>query len=99
MNGHVVRLLAALTLLGITVWLKSMGKKWWVTGIPAIFMVITTLGSLFMIIKPWFSGLFSGGKIFHPVGSTALILAVVSVILISESLFKLNSARTNSLPD
>lgn len=40
------QLLAALTLIAVTVWLNLAGKKSWFTLIPAVIMVVTTIASL-----------------------------------------------------
>ena len=40
------QLLAAMTLLAVTVWLNLMGRKSWYTLLPAIVMVITTIVAL-----------------------------------------------------
>lgn len=44
--GSTNQLLAALTLIAITVWLHLAGKKNWFTLIPALVMMVTTIGSL-----------------------------------------------------
>lgn len=44
--GSTNQLLAALTLIAITVWLHIAGKKNWYTLIPALVMMVTTIGSL-----------------------------------------------------
>ncbi|MBI2118086.1 MAG: carbon starvation protein A [Elusimicrobia bacterium] len=87
--GSTNQLLAALTLLGITVWLKATGKKWWVTALPMLFMLVTTLGSLILIIKPWLLGILKGGPLFHPVGTTAFLLFILALILLVQALPKL----------
>ncbi len=40
------QLLAALSLLGITVWLKKSGKKYWYTLLPMVFVFVITLWAL-----------------------------------------------------
>ncbi len=87
--GATNQLLAAFTLLGITIWMKKEGRKWWVTGVPTLFMFITTLSSLILILKPWLLGLTSGGKILHPVGTTAFLLFVLASFILFETLPKL----------
>jgi len=44
--GSTNQLLAALTLIAVTVWLKRAGRKNWFTLFPAIVMVVTTIASL-----------------------------------------------------
>lgn len=81
--GATNQLLAALTLLGVTVWMRAENRKWWIAGVPALFMLGTTLSSLFLIVKPWASALFSGGPLFHPVGTTAFFLLLVAAVLLA----------------
>ncbi|HTR81593.1 MAG TPA: carbon starvation CstA family protein [Bacteroidota bacterium] len=47
--GAANQLLAALTLIAVTAWLAQKARSYWFTAIPAAFMVITTLTSLFML--------------------------------------------------
>jgi carbon starvation protein len=44
--GTANQLLAALTLMGITVWLKRKGKRYWFTLAPMLFVLTMTLWSL-----------------------------------------------------
>lgn len=44
--GAANQLLAALTLIAVTVWLHRMGKRRWFTLIPALVMLATTIGAL-----------------------------------------------------
>lgn len=57
--GSSNQLLAALTLVGVTVWLAKRGMAWWLTLGPAIFMMFMTIWSLFLSIPPYVR-LFSG---------------------------------------
>lgn len=87
--GATNQLLAALTLLGVTVWLRREKRNWWLAGIPAAFMLATTLSSLVVIIRPWASRLADGGPLFHPVATTALLLMVVALVLLASVLPKM----------
>ncbi len=49
--GSSNQLLAALTLLVVTVWLKRRGKPLWFTGIPAIFLSAVTISGLITLIR------------------------------------------------
>lgn len=51
--GTANQLLAALTLIGVTVWLARTGKKWLYAALPAVFMVGVTFTSLGMILWSW----------------------------------------------
>ena len=44
--GSTNQLLAAITLIAVTVWLHRAGKPSWFTSIPAVVMVVTTIASL-----------------------------------------------------
>jgi len=79
------QLLAALTLLGVSLWLKSMGKNWKVCFIPAIFMMVVTFVALILIIKPAFVGLFAGQFDFNLASTLSIALLVLAVLIIVES--------------
>lgn len=51
--GSTNQLLAAITLIAATVWLHRAGRKSWFTLLPAVIMMITTIGSLsyYLIVK------------------------------------------------
>jgi len=48
--GAANQLLAALTLIAVTAWLAQKAKTYWFTAIPAVFMVVTTITSLFILL-------------------------------------------------
>ncbi|MBL9038585.1 MAG: carbon starvation protein A [Archangium sp.] len=50
------QLLAALSLMGITVWLKKQGKRYWFTLVPLLFVSSVTLFSLGLQIRTAFFG-------------------------------------------
>ena len=45
------QLLAALTLFGLTAWLRNTGRPWWFVAIPCIFMMGVTLWALVILMK------------------------------------------------
>ncbi len=49
--GSANQLLAGLTLITVTTWLARRGKKYWFTLLPAVFMLLTTLYSLFYLLQ------------------------------------------------
>lgn len=51
--GSSNQLLAALTLLGVTVWLARKGFPYWITLWPTLFMMVMTLWSLILMIGPY----------------------------------------------
>lgn len=73
------QLLAAMTLVGVTAWLKKEGRNYWLTGLPALFMCLVTLGSLFLIVRPWLSSLAAGTFQADPLGITGLALLALAL--------------------
>lgn len=79
------QLLAAMTLLGVSVWLKRERRAWYFTGVPAAFMLAVTLASLGLIVKPWLVSLKSGILSFDPVGGTGVLLIAIAVAYLWET--------------
>jgi carbon starvation protein len=74
------QLLAGLSLLGITVWLKRSSKRFWYTLYPMIFILGITLWSLVLQIQLGFS---AGSTTIQKVnGSVSVLLLVLAVALI-----------------
>lgn len=69
------QLLAALTLAGVTVWLKKEGRNYWVTGVPAVFMTVMSVASLCSIVGRRLGGASGWGD---PVGWTAVALLLLA---------------------
>lgn len=61
--GSSNQLLAALTLLGVTVWLARKRLPYWLTLWPAVFMMIMTLWSLVLMLAPYLRKWQSGQSI------------------------------------
>ncbi|MBI2060223.1 MAG: carbon starvation protein A [Nitrospirae bacterium] len=91
------QLLAALTLLGITVWLKRSGKRVWFTVLPMLFVMVVTLSSLVIQIQaalqepPSFSAGFVNGIV-------AILLTALALQLVLESALVLLRARPQPSP-
>lgn len=89
------QLLAALTLLGITVWLwRTYRAKWvWlVTGLPTVWMYVMSVWALLsMMIRA-----FQGGSYLNPVPWVALVLVGLAVLMLLEALRVFT--RTRSAP-
>ncbi len=80
------QLLAALTLLGVTVWLWRTRRVWWVwlvTGLPAVFMYVMSSWALVMIIRTEFTKSGSKGT---PVGWISLTLVGLAAIMLVEAI-------------
>jgi|SRR3990170_1262122 len=79
------QLLAALTLLGVTVWLKETKKAWGYTALPMVFMLVMTLWSLILMILPWLEKIFSGSYTLEVIPLGALVLLSLALFLLVEA--------------
>jgi len=79
------QLLAALTLMMLSVWLYKSGKPWWISVVPMVFMMIMTLWSLALMIRPFMIQLMQGHIVFDAVLITALLLCALALLLIKEA--------------
>jgi len=96
------QLLAALTLLTITVWLKRSHKPWWLTLAPAAFMLTMTCWSLGLLASPWLAALAQGRWAVNWIAVIALILLGLAVLVAAEAfktLARLASLRPTSEVD
>ncbi|HVA46037.1 MAG TPA: carbon starvation CstA family protein [Pirellulales bacterium] len=85
--GTANQLLAALTLIGVTVWLLRTGKRWLYTAVPAAFMVVITFSMLGMILYEWaasFSEVWQQGR-FDVNGPITAVLLGLGVLLVIEA--------------
>jgi carbon starvation protein len=84
------QLLAALSLLGLFVWLlrrERQQKAVFLVGLPMAFMMTMTLWSLVIIIQRWMSGISAGSRsVLDPVGIAAVCLLALAVGLIFEGI-------------
>jgi carbon starvation protein len=88
--GGANQMMAALSLLLVTVWLVSVGKSWLYAGLPAIFMYITTLASLLVTAYNIYANVYNpnlaAGRVIPVIGSglmvlVALLLVVAAVLI------------------
>jgi carbon starvation protein len=79
------QLLAALTLLTMTIWLQRSGKPWWVTAIPAAFMLTMTLWSLVVLAWPWVGAVVQGHWGMDWIAVIALVLMALAVLVVLEA--------------
>jgi carbon starvation protein len=94
------QLLAGLTLLSLTLWLKRSRRFWAVTAVPMGFMMAMTLWSLLRTIRPWAARLLQGEIRWETVPAVALVLLGLALMLIWESVKSLRgSAEVRALPD
>ena len=88
------QLLAALTLLTITVWLKRNGKPWWISGLPAMFMVGMTTWSLGLMACPWLAALLAGRYALDWIAVIALVLLGLAAAVLWEAATALVGRRS-----
>jgi carbon starvation protein len=79
------QLLAALTLITITVWLKRTKRPWLLTALPAAFMLMMTFWSLGLTIHPWVSTLLAGRIVLEWIPLIALILMALALLILVEA--------------
>ncbi len=86
--GSSNQLLAALTLLGVTVWLAHKGTSYWFTLLPSMFMMIMSLWSLVLMVIPYLGEWQSGATIpslRHLQFLVSVVLILLAVWLIVEA--------------
>jgi carbon starvation protein len=74
------QLLAALSLLGISVWIKKTGASAWHTLVPMVLLLIITVWTLILFVIPWFSNHTPDIN-----GAVAVILLLISGLLLFEA--------------
>jgi carbon starvation protein len=84
------QLLAGLTLLGVSVWLRRTGRPCWFTVLPMLFMMTITVWSLLGQILTFFRG---GSAVAWANGFTAVLLLALAAFLAVESSRALLAAR------
>lgn len=92
------QLLAALTLLGVTVWLWRTYRAKWVlavTGLPCVFMYTMSMWALGRILWPLFGGIAEAfkagefeltGPLASPVPYVAAVLAILGFLMLAEAI-------------
>jgi carbon starvation protein len=95
--GSSNQLLAALTLLGITVWLKRNGKRYWYTLIPMLFVMTITVTALVMQVMHGGRVLIAQRSLEPPVVNAlvATILLLLAAFFVTQSI---NAVRRPSTP-
>ncbi len=90
------QLLAGLTLMILSLWLRRCGKAWWVSAVPMVFMMTMTLWSLALMAWPFLSSLVSGHPRFDAIGTIALLLFTLAALLLFEAAAALKSGPVES---
>jgi hypothetical protein len=84
------QLLAALSLLGLLVWLlrsEQQKRAIFLVGLPMVFMMTMTLWALFITIQKWLTGIAAGTRtVVDPVGIASVCLTVLALGLIFEGI-------------
>jgi carbon starvation protein len=92
------QLLAALTLLGVTVWLWRTYQAWWVwlvTGLPTVWMYVMSTWALCLMTLPKFRGINGGFSVpTDPVPWIGLVLIVLAALMLIEAIRILLSLGT-----
>lgn len=78
--GTANQLLAALTLLGVTVWLRQEGRRYWYTLVPMVLVMAVTLTALAFQGRLLWEGANRGAQIN---GAVALVLAALAATLVA----------------
>jgi carbon starvation protein len=93
------QLLAALSLLGVSVWLKVSGKRYWYTFWPMIFVAIVTASSLVLLIRQAFFSEATASRVEQINGAVAvLLLALALGIALQGARILLGQSRPVGLP-
>jgi carbon starvation protein len=90
------QLLAALTLLGITVWLVRLGKRYWFTFAPMLFLMAVTMWSLAgQTLQFWRAGVGAGAPVFPQIANAvvAVLLFVLTAFLVVEAILAVRRNR------
>ncbi len=86
--GAANQLMAALSLLLVTVWLVSVGKNWLYAGIPMIFMYMTTVASILVTAYNLYFNVYlpnlQAGRMLPAAGSGVMV--VVAILLVAAAM-------------
>jgi carbon starvation protein len=81
------QLLAALTLLALSVWLRATGRRYWFTALPMVFVMAMTIWSLAIQAQAALAGTLQGGlrvEVAAVNGVVALVLIALAALLTFE---------------
>ncbi len=88
--GTTNQLLAGLALLVVTLYLRQRGRNFWVTGIPMVFMMVSTVIAMIANLRRFWGLWGSGGGALFVVGAVLLVLAIW---LCAEAVLRFRSIR------
>jgi carbon starvation protein len=90
------QLLAALSLMGVTVWLKKEGRRFWYTLIPTVFVSVITLSALVLQIRDAFFGSGKATSVQVLNGAvSAVLLALAASLMVFGARAMLGSGGTH----
>lgn len=78
--GSANQLLAALSLIVVSIWLASKSRKYWFAIVPALFMMVTTLASLLILLF----------KTYLPKGNWPLVITDIALLALSVGVITLS---------
>jgi carbon starvation protein len=79
------QLLAAITLMALSIWLSRLGKSWWMSAVPMAFLMVMTVWSLVLMVMPAAKTLFAGAPVFDLPGIIAFLLLALVAVLVFEA--------------
>jgi len=83
--GAANQLMAALSLLLVTVWLVSVGKDWLYAGLPMLFMYVTTVASILVTAYNLYFNVYqpniAAGRVIPAAGSGLMVLVAILLVL------------------
>ena len=94
------QLLAALALLGVTVWLSRKGRSVWYTLVPMLFMLAMTMWSLVISVQVHVGRVAAGtvAAVHHVEFAVVMLLAGMAVWLVAEALLLAREPRPPGSP-
>jgi len=87
------QLLAALTLMSASAWLYYRGKQIWYVAIPALIMIVTTIGAIWMLLEKHYN---AGDGVLFVVDAILMGLALGIVVLTAKTLLAKARGRHNA---
>jgi carbon starvation protein len=97
--GTTNQLLAGLALLTVTLYLVQRGRNPWFTGIPAAFMMVSTVAAMLINLRDFYRRWDEGGALLFAIGAILLLLALwlVAEAITSLGRFRRAGGRVESM--
>ena len=95
------QLLAALTLLGVSVWLRKSGRRYWYTMVPMVFVMTITVWSLVLQVGAAFAAVARGAAGFDTTtinGVVAVTLLALAAMLVVEAAREIRRTPVGAQP-